>query len=628
MSRFNHSTLPIICLVSVTFLWGCKDTSTGPGTANSTGGNVSNAYGELENQMYLMATSSINSPNDLNQINFSTANKLYKDAVSASPNNATANFGAGLSEILVIYTDPNINAMIKQWDSVGLGKSSATSFLKFGIPSGTKDMAIPTQAIAKNMAKIVQAAVVNPPLIGEMQNLMRDHLLPYIDYALARFAVVESDPNFEFKISGKMQGNQHLDSLMLDNTEVYIMDGVLRGIKAMVEQFLVYRFDLPAYTTQAVVQALQPSNTTFFYLASDGVTRSKSVMADVTSMIGKFQSAITYLKSETDNQSDDIIKIAPPGASGIHAADLDTVSVYLSKALTYLSTSQNITLNNADIDGNDYTIQVNIAQLFNNPPQNPKTAWFPAYSVDTSSNGTILWHWQGQDYASFNFPDASFSGLFGQIKNETTGSMDKNDNLKQILGIDRAFAWTVYVSLYNSNGPIASTWTVKLNINSKDYFPKQSSTYYSGGDFTFYVMDNNNQPAQLIVLLNGVAVPLEFSAPVNVDLKNYLNINADLTLAPQNITATAYHSYVSLSLGYFGQFEVERATGGGAFSVISPTIWWGFSYNDYYVTTGFTYQYRARLIILPNYYGTDYVYACRSSNYTNTTATVPVAIPQ
>jgi hypothetical protein len=300
-------------------------------------------------------------------------------------------------------------------------------------------MAVPAQALASNMTKIVQAAVVNPPLIGEMQDLLRDHIIPHIEYALARFAVVESDAKFEFKISGKMQGDLHLDSLMLDNTEVYIMDGALLGLKAMVEQFLVYRFDLPVYTTQAEVQALQPNNTTFFYLASDGTTRSKSVLADVTGMIGKFKSAINFLKSETDDQSDDIIKIGQSGDRSISIEDIDTTLVYLDKALNSLTTPQSISLTNADADGNDYTIRVNIAQLYNNPPQNPKTAWFPAYSVDTSSSGAILWHWTNQTYASFTFPDPTFSGLFVEIRNETTGSTDMNENLKRILHIDEAF---------------------------------------------------------------------------------------------------------------------------------------------------------------------------------------------
>jgi len=613
MFLFNRSILPFVALVAMTLLWGCKDESTGPGIG--TGGDISDAYKELESQMYLMATSSIKSPGDLDQISFSKANQLYKDATSAFPNNASANFGAGLSEILMIYADPNVNAMVKRWDSVSLGKSSSSSFLKFGIPSGTKDMAVPTQALASNMAKIVQAAVVNPPLIGEMQDLLRDHIIPHIDYALARFAVVESDAKFEFKISGKMQGDLNLDSLMLDNTEVYIMDGALLGLKAMVEQFLVYRFDLPAYTTQAEVQALQPNNTTFFYLASDGVARGKSVLTDITGMIGKFKSAINYLKSETDDQSDDIIKIGQSGARSVRAEDLDTALVYLDKALNYISTPQSVTLTNADIDGNDYTIQVNIAQLYNNPPQNPKTAWFPAYSVDTSSSGKILWHWQGQDYASFNFPDPTFSGLFPGMT---------NTNLKRIFHIDEAFAWKVDVSLYDNNNSLPATTSAQLIINNTIYNPKKNVASYNGRDVTFYVMDNSNRPVQLVALINGSSVPLELSGAVQVVLGNSFTISADMKVAPQNITASPYQNYVSLDLTYYTYYEIERASGSGAFSVISSQNWSGSYYSDFSVTSGATYRYRARIV--PNSYSySNYVYASRANNYTNTTD--PVAIP-
>jgi len=213
----------------------------------------------------------------------------------------------------------------------------------------------------------------------------------------------------------------------------------LMGLKAVVEQFIVYRFDLPAYTTQAIVQALQSNNTTFFYLASDGAARSQSVMADVTGMIGKFKSAINFLKSETDSQGDDIIKIGQSGDRTVPLEDIDTTLVYLDKALNYLTATQSISLENADSDGNDYTIRINISNLYNNPPQNPKTAWFPAYTVDSTSSGEIQWNWVNQTYASFTFPDPSFSGLFVEIKNETTGSTNMNENLKRLLHIDEAF---------------------------------------------------------------------------------------------------------------------------------------------------------------------------------------------
>lgn len=435
MYKVIRFILLLSALATVVLFWSCKENSSGPDVQ----GDINDAYRELENQMYIMTTSSINSPDDLNQIDFSKAYALYVKAANADVNNADANFGAGLTELLMIYADPSINNMVKRWDSVALGKNTS-SFLRFGIPSGTQDMNVPVQAIAKNMAKIVQSAVVNPPLIGEMQTLMRDHFVPHIDNALAHLAVVERNSNFEFKISGKMQGDINQNPVYLDNTEVYIMDGVLRGLKAIVNQFLVYRFELSAYSTKAICEALQPSCTTFFYLASDGVARSRSVMSELTGMIGKYQNAIDYLKSETDDQSDDIIKIAQAGQSGITAANLDTAKAYLSRALNAITENQTITLNDADTSDNDYRMTINVSNLYNDPPINPKTEWLPTYTVDTTAHGNIVWRWQAQNYASLHLPDPTFNGLIVSITNVTTQNTNLEENLKRILHIDELFA--------------------------------------------------------------------------------------------------------------------------------------------------------------------------------------------
>jgi hypothetical protein len=621
MSRLIRLLSPFILFSILMFLNGCKDEESNPSSnnnGNSSGsGNVDDAYAELENQMFVMANSTINGPSDLDKISFVRANSLYKGALAGASGSAAANFGAGFTEIMMIYADPNINAMIKRWDSVSLGKSPAASFIKFGIPSGTKDMAVPTQALAKNMAKIVQVAVVNPPLIGEMQNLMRDNLLPHINYTLARFAVVETDTSFRFKISGKMQGDIQLDSLMLDNTEVYIMDGVLRGIKAMVEQFLVFRFDLTDYTTAAIVQALQPTNTTFFYRASDGVARSQSVLSDVTSMIGKFKGAINYLKSEAGtNQDYDIIKVGTSGPRSVAEKDLDTALVYLDKALTYLTTPQTVTLTDADIDGNDYTIQVNITNLYNNPPQNPKTAWFPAYTIDTSASGSILWHWTNQTYASFTFPDPTFSGLFPGMT---------NTDLKRILHIDEAFAWRVFVTLYDNTSTLSAATTANLIINGRTYNPNRNLSAYNGREVRFYIMDYDGYSVQVFALLNGtISQSLLLSGPVTVRLGKSTNINVNLEAAPQTITGTGYsypYTYLYLQNYPNGQYRIERDTTGIPFSVIDSTT--SYSYYDYSVVRGKTYHYRAQLIPY-SYSYSDYVYGTRTNNYTNTvTVTIP-----
>jgi len=82
MLRFFHFTYLFIALAGITLIWGCSDESTGP--SGTTEGDVTVAYTELEDQMYLMSTINIQNPSDLDQVNFVQANQYYKDAVAKS----------------------------------------------------------------------------------------------------------------------------------------------------------------------------------------------------------------------------------------------------------------------------------------------------------------------------------------------------------------------------------------------------------------------------------------------------------------------------------------------------------------------------------------------------------------
>jgi hypothetical protein len=277
-------------------------------------------------------------------------------------------------------------------------------------------MNLPIATLGKNLVKIFKVATTDPPTITEMQAVIRDRILPRIDYAIARLAIVEQHPEFELKITGKMQGSPGQKDLYLDLTEVYIMDAALQGIKASIEQFLVFKFTLSAYTTRGVVTAIRQDNTDFFVLASDGATHAQNVKSSLVNAVGKIRSGVIFLKGETDNQDDDIIK---RGSGGVAVKDLDTVLTYLNKVEAALAGTYSVDLKGADSDNKDYTIQVNLSNFFGNLPQNPKQAWFPTYTVDTASGGGILWHWQAQDYPSFTFPDPTFSGLFPGMSIET-----------------------------------------------------------------------------------------------------------------------------------------------------------------------------------------------------------------
>jgi hypothetical protein len=296
----------------------------------------------------------------------------------------------------------------------------------------------------------------------------------------------------------------------------------------------------------------------------------------------------------------------------------------LTKAESYLTSTIPVDVTNWGTEKKSYTIQVNLGQFFNNPPQNPKSDWFPAYTVDTTAHGALLFNWQAQTYADFNFPDPTFGGIFPGMT---------NDNLKKLLYIDEAFAWRLscYVSANDDQVSYTSV-SMKIVVNGKTYLsnpPTYIETYGLSGFYEsldFMIMDNDGGAADIYAIINGVEVKLELNRPAVVHLRSYNYLNADLSLASQHITAQPFASppSVALNLNLYDSYKIERA-GTGNFSVIDSTSSYPINtYTDYNVSRGQTYRYRARVYpVSYYYYSSDYT-AARAENYSNTvTVTVP-----
>lgn len=521
---------------------------------------------EMENQLYLMSTMNVNSTADLDRVDFSKANAYFKQALVNDPANLDANIGAGLSEVFMVYADASVNDAIKRWEEFDPGSGAASSaLLHFGLPTGTKDMSVPLAGLGRDLVKIIQQAKTDPPSISEMQTLLKTKFLPRIDYALARMAVIEQHPDYQLKITGKMQGNLNASPVYMDLTEIYLLDAVLNGLKATVSQFLVFQFTLPSYTNKDVMQAINQNNTTFFVLASDGKAQAANVKNGLLGVITKIRNGINFLKNETDAQSDDIIKLKVSGGDGVSSADLDSVLVYLQQAESAINTGYTINIKNADSDGNDYTLQVNLNNFFSNPPANPKKDWLPPYTVDTSAHGDIIVRWTQQTYATFMFPDPTLGGIFPNMT---------NDMLKRLLQIDEEFAWRVYLNATNFDQAALSTMNARLQVGATSYFPKHNDWDYYGWynkEFKFFVTDQVSGTAKVFVTINGIERELTLSSPADVKPKQETYISASVTLAPQNLT-------VKLDSGYISYPVYGNAT----FIKISYEAVQGAYYNNYF----------------------------------------------
>ena len=625
--RYTLTILGFILLMIASY--GCDQSPTATdkvSTADSltSVSKTQEAYTEMETQMYAASKLSINSSNDLDAITFAKANSLYKDAVKANPNNPEANFGAALTEMFGTYADPDIRDAVKRWENFTPNQNTSLQLLRFNIPTGTKDMTVPTAALARNLFKMMQLATTDPPTISQMQALLRDKFLPRIDYAIARLTIVEQNQSYRMKITGRMMGDPNLSPVYLDLTEVYIMDAMVQGMKSLIEEFLVYQFDLPAYTTAAVVTAINQSNTTFFVRATDGTTHATNSKNAILGMIAKIRSGIKFLQSDTVDQGNNIIKIQHNGQGGVKESDLDTVLIYLTKAENTLANTTSFTIPDWGTDNKDYTVDVNLRQFFDNPPLNPKKDWLPVYFVDTTSHGDIQFTWAAKTYAEFIFPNPTLNEIFPGMT---------SDNLKKLLYIDEAFAWRL--SFYMSDGNVIVPYTsasAKIVVNGTTYLP-QSTSYRSTGykyystSLNFYILENDGMSADAYAVINGTQMKLELDRPMNVHLKNYDYLNANIAVAPQNITGTPQPMSTSafLNLQTSDPVKIERdSIGTGTFVVIDST--YSSFYYDYKVTRGKTYSYRIRPYATSYryyYYSNDY-YAVRQNNYSNT---VSVTIP-
>ena len=343
------------------FMIGCQDVTDTPpvSTTDPAGSSLKSqqAYESLEIVFTQWADGNFQNASDFDALNFKTANALYKEAIQLNPDNMDAHVGAAITEILCTYADTAVNRVVKQWESFGNGDSQVFPhpIKNAGLLSSTSQMVVPVNEMAKNLLKIYTVAKVDPPLISDMQRIIRDAFLPRINYAIEQLAFIENVDTFKFRVSGKMQGDSKLAAVYLYPTEFMMTDALLQGVKSMLEGFLVYKFELSDYKQASLVAALQQNSTTFFYLASDGTTHSQNAKAAMNNMIDKMLSGITKLENISGRKSDAVIKI---GNDGLQQTDLDTAKKYLNKMKTSMTSAITVHLDNVGSDETPMDIQV------------------------------------------------------------------------------------------------------------------------------------------------------------------------------------------------------------------------------------------------------------------------------
>lgn len=394
---------------------------------------VEQADEALEDKLYSLISTEFEDVEEPSDVDFSSPNSLYEEALQLDPNNSDANFGAALTELLIISADQDVNDAFDRWEAFldtasiferGISQSPS-SRLNRGLPVRVRDLDIPPNTVGRVVFGLFGLALSSPPQISEIQDLVENELLPRVDYALARLDVVDGFSDYQFTVTPKMQGDSYADSLEIDLTEIYGMEVVLNLLRFFTSVAISYDFNFATYDSAGLANTLARSSD-FLTLRSDGTTHMASAKTAYLSATEKLEEGINFLKSETDPQDDDIIKIDPAGPA---EADLDTVLAHLDEARQILTGDWNLT---ADFDDDPTTLETvtfRWGALFDDPIEDFK-ALLPPYTVsverDYYGDLVVEFEWEADNFDDWIFPDPTFGGVL-------PGMTDSE--LKDIFGI-------------------------------------------------------------------------------------------------------------------------------------------------------------------------------------------------
>ncbi|MDG5817037.1 hypothetical protein QA601_18210 [Chitinispirillales bacterium ANBcel5] len=374
---------------------------------------------------------------DLISADMYKANTAFKAAIEADPNNTEAQFGAAITELIMINQNETFNEFADELtaNETGLFKTQTIPLKLNPAKMRNVDRIVPT---------IASAPASELPKISELQNAVKDELLPSIIYALDRLSIIQNDETFKFEITPQMLGETYGDSYILDLGEVYVIDAGLRIMRAIMLTLISYNIDIDnngsydwissgSDSILAVnIKRLHQSNS-FLTLHDHGEGSMNAAILNLRQSVEKLENSLDFISARTSDQMFHIIKaeyIDDLDAELEYHGGLNAFSVkdMLNEVTKFLSGPYDI-----EIDY-DLSLRVNVSAIFDNPIRDLKTK-FPYMQwrdpsdwrqIDlhgyeyfepldfTDRSGNVLSDYD-LSYEGPHFPDYTFGGLFPRM---------------------------------------------------------------------------------------------------------------------------------------------------------------------------------------------------------------------
>ena len=150
-----------------------------------------------------------------------------------------------------------------------------------------------------------------PPSVEELQTVLRDVVRPALITALEHLSDI-TNSSFTFTVTPAMQGELPMDAdpLELDYTEILALQAGLKLALAAIDVATAYILSANPLDAQGFVDAMTPGST-FLTLATGGEAALGDALVELQAAGTLLLLALDELEAETDDQTNDIIKIDP-----------------------------------------------------------------------------------------------------------------------------------------------------------------------------------------------------------------------------------------------------------------------------------------------------------------------------
>lgn len=257
-----------------------------------------------------------------------TAGQLYEDAAAADPSNSQANFGAALFSFQLLLEHPDMKLVqetVEEWaedvENLDYSKYYVTQYFMFGQSEfdigdewGSWQEDIDPIGALMTMMYFVQNSLTKTDMISLLQDIIDTSLIGSLDKSIAYIDKVLSEKDFVFNLYSFMIAGD--DGFELDLGEVYMVSASMHMLRGSLKIMNAYQYSIPGVTGNAdlfdmttvlpLIKSQDINGGNFLKLRSLSIL--PSAKKDLTDALTMIESGVTFIKNETDDQFDDLIK--------------------------------------------------------------------------------------------------------------------------------------------------------------------------------------------------------------------------------------------------------------------------------------------------------------------------------